>query len=135
VPHTISFSQFFKYDSRKAGITIDVELRHGDLRLNCAAKVDTGSEVCLFERQIGETLEFEIERGVPKKLGTLTGSLWGYGHEITLIALGLELQTFVYFAESYEVKRNILGRQGWLQLIKLGLIEHDCELYLGLFDE
>jgi hypothetical protein len=58
-----------------------------------------------------------------------------YGHEVELETLGLRFQSLIYFPESYTVRRNILGRQGWLQLVKLGLIDYDCELYLSLQDE
>jgi hypothetical protein len=99
------------------------------------AKVDTGAEVCRFQRAIGEALETPIENGVKKRLETLTGVLTAFGHEVVLELLGLQLQTVVYFAESYEVRRNLLGRQGWLQLIRLGIVDYDNELYLSLYDE
>jgi hypothetical protein len=71
-----------------------------------------------------------IENGVKKRLETLTGVLTAYGHEVVLEVLGLQIQTVVYFAESGEVRRNLLGRQGWLQLIRLGIVDYDSELYL-----
>ncbi len=80
-------------------------------------------------------MEVEIETGTPKTLSTLTGRLRAFGHEMVLQTLGLEFQTFVYFAKSYEVRRNILGRQGWLQLVRLGLVDYDSELYLSPYDE
>jgi hypothetical protein len=46
-----------------------------------------------------------------------------------------KVQTVVYFAEDGEVRRNLLGRQGWLQLIRFGSVDYDSELYLGLYDE
>jgi hypothetical protein len=76
-----------------------------------------------------------VESGHPKQLSTLAGSLMAYGHEVELETLGLRFQSLIYFPESYTVRRNILGRQGWLQLVKLGLIDYDCELYLSLQDE
>ena len=50
-------------------------------------------------------------------------------------SLGLRLQALVYFAESDVVRRNLLGRQGWLQLIRLGIVDYNSELYLSLYDE
>ena len=74
---------------------------------------------------------------IPKKkrLETLTRVLTAYGHEVVLELLGLKLQTVVYFAERDEVRRNLLGRQGWLQLLRLGIVDYDSELYLSLYDE
>ena len=110
-------------------------MRFGDLFINCEAKVDTGAEVCLFQRAIGEALDIPIETGVKKSLETFTGVLTAYGHEVVLELLGLKLQTVVYFAESDEVRRNLLGRLGWLQRIRLGIVDYDNELYLSLYDE
>jgi hypothetical protein len=131
----LNFLRREKYDSRSPGINIRTTLRAGQLFINCEAKVDTGAEVCLFQRAIGETLEISIESGEKKRLETLTGVLTAFGHEVILEACGLQLQTIAYFAESTDVRRNLLGRYGWLQLIRLGLIDYDNELYLSLYDE
>ncbi len=135
MPFQLSFSRREKYSSLATGIDLETTLRFGDLFINCEEKVDTGAEVCLFQRAIGEALEIPIENGVKKSLETLTGVLTAYGHEVVLELLGLQLQTVVYFAESDDVRRNLLGRQGWLQLIRLGIVDYDSELYLSLYDE
>jgi hypothetical protein len=131
----LHFTHQEKYNSRDIGINIKATLRYGELFLVCDAKIDTGAEVCLFEREIGEALEVPIEKGIPRRQSTLTGTLTAFGHEVILETLGLQFQTFVYFAETNEVKRNLLGRQGWLQLVKLGLVDYDCELYLSPYGE
>src|SRR5436190_21999348 len=135
MPFQLSFSRREKYSSLSIGINVETSLRVGELSIDCEAKVDTGAEGCLFQRVIGEALEISIEKGVKKRLETLTGILTAYGHEVVLETLGVQFQTMVYFAEGDDVGRNLLGRQGWLQLIKLGLIDYDSELYLGLYDE
>jgi|SRR3984893_1852136 len=135
MPFQLSFSRREKYSSLATGINLETTLRFGGLFINCQAKLDTGAEVCLFQRAIGEALEIPIENGVKKRLETLTGTLTAYGHEVVLEVLGLQLQTVVYFAEDGEVRRNLLGRQGWLQLIRLGIVDYDSELYLSLYDE
>jgi hypothetical protein len=135
MPYELGFSRREQYSSLATGITLETTLRFGDLFINCDAKVDTGAEVCLFQRAIGEALDIPIENGVKKRLETLTGVLTAYGHEVVLELLGLKLQTVVYFAESDEVRRNLPGRQGWLQLIRLGIVDYDNELYLSLYDE
>lgn len=131
----LSFTRRETYSSLASGISLETTLRFGELFINCDAKVDTGAEVCLFQRAIGEAIEIPIENGLRKQLETLTGVLTAYGHEVVLETLGLQLQTVVYFAESDEVKRNLLGRQGWLQLIRLGIVDYDSELYLSLYYE
>lgn len=135
MPFELSFSCREQYNSLTTGINLETTLRFGDLFINCDAKVDTGAEVCLFQRAIGEALDIPIENGIEKRLETLTGVLTAYGHEVVLEVLGLQIQTVVFFAESGEVRRNLLGRQGWLQLIRLGIVDYDSELYLSLYDE
>jgi hypothetical protein len=110
-------------------------LHYGELEIICDAKIDTGWQICLFEREIGEYLNIEIESGLKCELATLAGNLIAFGHEITLETLGLTFNTFVYFPLSYSVQRNILGRHGWLQLIRLGIVDYDSEIYLSTYDD
>jgi len=131
----IEFQKKENYQSLKTGITIEAVLRYGYLETFCLAKVDTGAEFCLFERTFADSLEIDVENGYRENFSTLGGGLSAYGHEIEIETLGLRFQSYVYFAESYEIKRNLLGRQGWLQLVKLGLDDYRSELYLSPNDE
>lgn len=133
--YQLSFEHRYKFASLESGITIPAILRRGDSEVICDAKVDTGSQVCLFSREIGEGLEIRIESGMPIRLGTITGTINAYGHDITLETLGLIFHTFVYFAEVENLSRNLIGRTGWLQLVRLAIIDYDEELYLAPYDE
>jgi len=135
MPFELSFSRRERYNSLSAGINLETTLRFGDLYINCDAKVDTGAEVCLFQREIGEALDLPIEMGVKKRLETLTGVLTTYGHELVMEVLGLQTETLVYFDEGGQVRRNLLGREGWLQLVRIGIVDYDSEIYLGLYNE
>lgn len=129
--HQLNFIVKHIYDSHETGITIEATLRRGNAYAVCDAKIDTGSEFCLFGREFAEELDIEVETGYKQNLSTLTGTLAAYGHDIELEMLGLTFDTFVYFAEDYAIKRNLLGRQGWLQLIKLGLDDYRSEIYIS----
>lgn len=94
-------------------------------------KIDTGAQVCLFARTLADFLAIDVQSGYRETFSTLAGSLVAYAHEIDLETLGLRFQSYIYFAESYSVQRNLLGRQGWLQLVTLGLNDYDSELYLS----
>jgi hypothetical protein len=85
----------------------------------------------LFSRAFADSLDIDVESGYREVLSTLGGSVTAYAHEIELETLGLRFQSYVYFAESYAVRRNLLGRQGWLQLVMLGLNDYGNELYLS----
>lgn len=127
----IEFQKQEIYPSLKAGITINAILRYGNREQPCSAKVDTGAEFCLFNRTLADSLEIDVEGGFRENFSTLGGGIVAYAHQVELETLGLRFQSYVYFAESYAVQRNLLGRQGWLQLVKLGLDDYKSELYLS----
>ncbi len=95
------------------------------------AKIDTGAEFCIFARDFGEELNIDIESGYQKHISTLSGNLSAFGHTIELETLGLKFDSLVYFAEDYSLNRNLLGRQGWLQLIRIGLDDYKSEIYIS----
>jgi hypothetical protein len=41
----------------------------------------------------------------------------------------------VYFAVEASFKRNVLGRGGWLDHVRLGLVDYQGELYLSRYAE
>ncbi len=127
----IEFQKKETYPSVKAGITINAILRYGNHEQVCPAKIDTGAEFCLFNRTLADSLAIDVESGYQEKFSTLGGGIIAYAHEIELETLGLRFQSYVYFAENYAVNRNLLGRQGWLQLVKLGLDDYRSQLYLS----
>lgn len=119
------------YDSRKSGITLKTILRRNDLSVAANAKIDTGAEFCLFARELGEELDIDVERGYQKNLSTLAGNLSAFGHYVELETLSLKFDSLVYFAQDYSLNRNLLGRQGWLQLIRFGLDDYRSEIYIS----
>lgn len=131
MPYTFEFEKREIYKSFDTGITIEAILSYGGLTVNCEAKVDTGAQVCLFSRDSADILEIDVESGYREKFRTLAGTVVAYEHEVSLETLGLQFQTNIFFAESYEIKRNLLGRHGWLQLLKLGLVDYDSTIYMS----
>jgi hypothetical protein len=131
MPEILEFDVLHEYSLYKIGITVEAILKIGDLFVDVEAKIDTGSTYCVFERHHGEGLNLEIENGNPIEIGTATGSFHAFGHELTLSVLGIETVSTVYFAESDYFDRNVLGRIGWLDRVKLGLIEQENKLFLS----
>ena len=70
----IEFDVVREYNLYNVGIVVDAVLRHGDIEVDVDARIDTGSTYCIFERQLGERLGFEIESGTPLDMSTATGS-------------------------------------------------------------
>lgn len=127
----IEFEKKHIFESLKSGISVNVVLYNGNRERLSAAKIDTGSEVCLFARSIADFLEIETEKGFRQNFSTLSGGIVAYAHQLEIETLDIRFQSYIYFAESYEIKRNLLGRQGFLQLVKFGLDDYKSELYLS----
>jgi hypothetical protein len=132
---SITFAQTWQYPDDQAGITIPVLLSSGGKVITATAKVDTGAEFCLFDRDYGERLGLKIEDGLPIVMGTLSGTLEAFGHEVTLQTLGLAFQSVVYFSKYSGLPRNLLGRNGWLRNLRLGVIDYENQLLLSAYDE
>jgi len=131
--YTLSFESLHKYDLKESGIDVPVELRLGSNEIRLAAKLDTGASLCIFQRAYGESLGLNIESGLEQEVGTANSTFVTYGHEITLACLDLEVNLVAYFAKEHTIKRNVLGREGWLNRIRVGLIDHDGELYVNTY--
>lgn len=134
MPYQLAFITRETYDTLQDGITIETVLSVGEDSIVCKAKVDPGAQVCLFRREIGETLGLDVESGYPCELDTLVGTMLSYGHTGTLHTLGLEFDSMVYFAATPNLRRNLLGREGWLQKIRLAIVDYDSAIYLSPYN-
>jgi len=52
---------------------------------------------------------------------------------LTLSILDIETYATVYFAAEESFTRNVLGRQGFLDRVKLGLIDYEGKLLLSAY--
>jgi hypothetical protein len=129
----LNFAEEYHYEDDDDGIPLLVKLTYAGTSIEVTAKVDTGSAVCLFSHEDGLDLGVPIEQGIPKRLGGLAGWLDAFGHEVTLQTGEIAFQSFVYFAKHPDLPRNLLGRQGWLRNLKLGVIDYDNLLYLSAY--
>jgi len=135
LPYTFNFLSKHSYDTTKTGITVPVELSHGPNVVQVDAKLDTGASFCIFERTYGEMLRLDVERGEQVTVSTANGTFLVYGHRLTMTALGFQFEAMVYFAADESIRRNVLGRQGFIEQLRLCLIEHDGELYVSKYDD
>ncbi len=133
--YQLGYSILHEYDPGKSGITLEVLLSAAGEKQRVRAKVDPGSTYCVFRREVGEALGLNIETGIEELIGTQTGSLRTFGHEVTLETLGINFEAVVYFAAHPGLPRNVLGRYGWMQRLQLGIVDYEGKLYVGLYDE
>ncbi|MFN7926859.1 MAG: retropepsin-like aspartic protease [Blastocatellia bacterium] len=130
----INFLEELPYEDKRSGVSLLITLSYQGNEINVPAKVDTGADVCLFNHETGLALGIPIERGDYLRLGGLTGTLEAYGHEVTIQTGSIAFQSVVYFAKYPGLQRNLLGRQGWLRNLKLGLMDYDNRLHLSPYD-
>ncbi len=98
------------------------------------AKVDTGSKFCIFQLQYAFLLGFDLERGVKERIRTAAGSFIAYGHEVTLTVSDIEWEAIVYFAEMENFPVNVVGRVGFLDHLRIGLVDYEQLLYISPYD-
>ena len=130
----LTFSEAIPYPDTDGGILLYVVLSRAGLRATAEAVVDSGGSVCLFSREIGMSLGLDVDVGIPKRLDSLGGPIDSFRHEVTLETAGLNFQSVVYFAKHPNLPRNILGRQGWLRNVKLGIVDYENMMYLGKYE-
>jgi len=129
--YQLVFSCRHRYGLSEAGIELPVSLALGKATVHLMAKLDTGAALCIFQRQFGEALGLEVERGLRQEMATATGRFLTYGHAVALSTLGIDFELIAYFAADPLFYRNVLGRRGFLEQLRLGLVDREATLYVG----
>ena len=128
--YQLSFDRLLQ-DKSTDFVVLPVLLKLGQRTSSFEAQIDTGASLCIFRRTLAEDLGIEIETGLREQINTVTGSFIAYGHQLTLSVLELEVEAYVYFAAHEQFTLNVLGRTGWLDRMRVGLIYYDREIYLS----
>lgn len=131
---TLSFIETYTYPERRDGITIPVAVIANGLIIPTYAKVDSGSDFCIFSHEIGLALGLDVEAGIPIKMGSLTGTLDTFGHEVTLQTGNVAIHNVVYFAKYPGLPRNLLGRNGWLRHLRVAIIDYNNAIHWSPYD-
>ena len=132
--HQLDFDTLHTYGTDKESVEVPVTLRLGQSTVRFPAQVDTGASFCVFERGYAETLGLAVETGSPLRFSTAMGNFDAYGHMLTLETLGYSFDVTVYFARDDSFTRNVLGRRGWLDQVRLGIVEYEGKLYLSRYN-
>lgn len=135
MPHELSFDTEYTYPTEDIGILVPVRLSVGGDFIDFDARVDTGASFCIFNRGYGEALGIDVEAGQPVQVGTATGMFDAFGHTLMLTTLGQSFEVMIYFAKEATFRRNVLGRRGWLDQVRLGIIDYDGKLYLSKYND
>lgn len=132
--HQLTFETLHDYSSSDA-ILLQVTLSYGGSSVEASAFLDTGSTYCVFKRQVAMVLGLDVESGAGVSFSTATGTFTAYGHTLTLETFGKVFETTIYFAATEGLPRNVLGRRGWLDQVRIGIVEHDSKLYVSRYDD
>lgn len=124
----------YNYDLTKSSINLPIKLKLGTNEIDFVASLDTGATFCIFERLFGEEIGLIIEQGHKTFIRTALGKFTAYGHTVTMDILDYSFESFVYFAENESFSHNVLGRNGFLSKINLGLIDYDGKIFLNSYD-
>jgi hypothetical protein len=132
----LSFSSLLTMVQDETGLVVPVSLIAGKQELDVDAYLDTGAKYCVFPRWIGTSLGIDVESGEEISLGTGGGPLICYLHYLTLRIGSLYFDAVpICFTKFDSFPRCLLGREGWLQKVKVGIVTYEDQLYLGLYDE
>ena len=133
MPTSLEFETSHQYEGSVEGIEIPVALSAGEYSVELLAKLDTGASYCIFERKYAEMLGLDVESGRLQAFRTITGSFAAYEHEVTLETLGVEFFAAIFFAQDPAFNRNFLGRAGWLDRLRVAIIDYDRMFFLSAY--
>ena len=107
----------------------------GNESIELTASVDTGASFCLFSREYARALNIDTESGELRTFWTANSKIEAYGHMVTIRVLGIHAEALVFFFADERINKNVVGRPGWLDRLRFGLIEHDQQLFLASYDD
>lgn len=131
MPVSLAFDTSHHYSETADGINVPITLCIGRQSVELLAKLDTGAAHCIFERKYAEMLGLEVESGRLQRFRTVAGSFSAYEHEVTIQTLGIEFSATVFFAQESAFNRNVLGRSGWLDRLRIAIIDYDRALFVS----
>lgn len=131
----LNFRRSYDYSpSNREGIQVPVELALNGRAVRLLAKVDTGASFCIFQRAYAEQLGIAVERGQHTVVSTANSSFDVYGHDLTMSCFEWQINLMAYFPRE-EIRRNVLGRAGWIQQFKVAIIDHDSLLHISHYND
>ena len=133
MPVSLEFAASHHYGQSSDGIDVPTTLIVSGQSIDLVAKLDTGAAHCVFERKYAEMLGLDVESGRLQRFRTVAGSFAAYEHEVTVHTLGVEFSAVVFFAQNPVFTRNVLGRSGWLDRLRVALIDYDRMIFLNAY--
>ena len=109
-------------------------MKSGENSVRLAASIDTGATFYIFRNELAEALGLDPAKATLKRFRTANSSFEAFGHEVEISVPGVTTFSTVYFFADASINKNVLGRVGWLDRVRLGLVDHDTTMYLAPYD-
>lgn len=132
--YRLEFTRAYDYLWAEESVSVPVVLRAGGNEVPVSASVDTGASFCVFGAEIASSLGLDLTSGIRLRFRTANSTFDAYGHEVEINSLGVTVLAVVYFFADPAIDTNVLGRTGWLDRVRMGLIHHDNRIYLAPYD-
>ena len=129
--YPLEFHARHSYRTERVGISVPVTLKSGDKSVQIEASIDTGAAFCVFRADIANALGLDPLDGAFQTFHTANSTFGAFGHEVELAVLGVTTFSMGYFFADDTININVLGRAGWLDRVRLGLVHHDSTVYLA----
>jgi len=133
--HQLEFTHLYDYSGEDESVILPVVLRSGPKQVRLAANVDTGASFCLFWSGDRRSTWPRLEGGIRKRFRTANSGFDAFGHEVELSVFGVATTSIVCFFADPMIEKNVLGRIGWLDRVRFGLVHHDSKAYLAQYDQ
>lgn len=125
----------FRYKKYAPGVlrpVIPIEVSYGSRSVPHEVLVDSGTDFCIFDAQIGELLGINIENGVPDQVGGITGTLETYYiHPIAIRVGGWSYNIKAGFLPNIaRLGYGVVGQRGFFDMftVKFDLLKEEVEL-------
>jgi hypothetical protein len=125
----------YSYRFLDRSIAVPIVLRSSATEIDLVATIDTGASHCIFETAYANELNLDLTSGVLKRFRTTNSTFEAFGHEVHIEVLGVLNYSLVYFFAEPSIVKNVLGHAGWLDRVRLGLVDYDSLLYLDAYDQ
>jgi hypothetical protein len=79
-------------------------------------------------------LGLKVDSVEAEVMSTVTGAFKAYPHTIEIDVLGIRTESVVLFAADENFPRNVLGRVGWLDRVRLGVVDYEGKLLLSPYN-
>lgn len=129
---TLDFDKECRYEESPTRILLPVRLIDGDHSVELRARLDTGAADCIFDSSYAEVLGLR-GAGIERQYRTVTGSFKAVGHEVMMETLGHRWPALVFFCQMGNPSSAFLGRRGWLDHVRLGVVHYEQRLFLGQY--